>query len=534
MFFYTMSSKKRQQIHIVFASLLLICFIWTMSYLVSFYLMTSHNIDFKLSAYINIFCGNLIAIAIFYLGYIYSRSDIQFNYKHIFLFIIPILTTIMLLTNSQHHLFFKYPNVLYSKIIPGFYFYIHTIYSYSIILVGFSMLLQCTITNSGFLSKQSFIVLIATLIPLIYNILVIVFRLIPDNIPTPISFSFSLTIFYFAIIKYDFLNIVPIALKKIMNYISDGFIVFNRDYQILEYNQAFAKMFLHSMPVEKIQKDLLKINIAGISAETMEQIVEATILYRSPQTIKREVFYKNKTRHYYVVFIPMFSNKKFIAEILIFRDLSQQVRHIAELKEKNTKLDKINRELQKQNEKVAELNQKLKDQAERDELTGAYNRRFLNNYFEIEKTRCINSLKHNSINQRLDFAIAIIDVDNFKAINDTHGHLIEDQALKKIVRVIEDNVFTKDIVSRYGGEEFAIIFTKIKPKGAIQAAEKIRKAVEKTKIKTYSNQTISLTISTGLAIFSVDYNENTSLLKIADDRLLIAKGQGKNTLVYQN
>lgn len=533
MFFYTISVKRKQQIHIVFASMLFICFIWTMSYLISFYLLSTYNIDFKLSGYINIFCANLIAVALFYMGYIYSKSDIRFIYKHIFIFIVPIITTIMLLTNNQHHLFFKSPNALYSKIVPGFYFYIHTSYSYGLILVGFAILLQFTINSSGFLSKQSFLVLIASLIPLIYNILVIVFRIIPDYIPTPISFSFSMTIFYFAIIKYDFLNVVPVALQKIMNYISDGFIVFNREYQILEYNQTFIKMFLHSIPNQNLKQNLLQMNIAGISGETMERMVEATILNGGPQTIKREVFFENKTRHYYVDFIPMFNGKKFIAEILIFRDLSQEVRHIAELKEKNAKLDKINLELQNQNTKIAELNQKLKDQAERDELTGAYNRRFFNNYFEIEKDRCINSQNHNEKKQRLDFAVAIIDIDNFKSINDTYGHLVGDQALKKVVTVIKNNVFTKDIVSRYGGEEFAIIFTKTNPKGVIQAAEKIRQAVENKKIKTDIDQIISLTISTGIAIFSVDFDENTNLLKIADDRLLIAKNLGKNRVIHK-
>lgn len=95
-------------------------------------------------------------------------------------------------------------------------------------------------------------------------------------------------------------------------------------------------------------------------------------------------------------------------------------------------------------------------------------------------------------------------------------------------------VYDKDVVYRYGGEEFAVIFTKTSFNGVIEASERIRSAIEKTPIQLETSIAEFMTVSIGLAVFHKDYLIDSNLIKLADNRLLIAKAKGKNRLVYDS
>ncbi|MCX7871587.1 MAG: GGDEF domain-containing protein, partial [bacterium] len=125
------------------------------------------------------------------------------------------------------------------------------------------------------------------------------------------------------------------------------------------------------------------------------------------------------------------------------------------------------------------LNDKLKTAAETDGLTGVYNRRFFNEYVEIEVKRLFSEHNYDTESKhQMNFGIAIIDIDNFKKINDTYGHLTGDKVLVQVVEIIKRSIFSRDLICRYGGEEFVILFTRTSRNGAIMASERIRKEVE--------------------------------------------------------
>jgi diguanylate cyclase (GGDEF)-like protein len=211
----------------------------------------------------------------------------------------------------------------------------------------------------------------------------------------------------------------------------------------------------------------------------------------------------------------------------------------------HTAFEEFNYDLeQKVRERTAEierLNGHLKDIAERDGLTGVYNRRFFNEYFDIEVKRAKNSIEHNARMEvdeenAMNFGMAFIDIDQFKLINDTYGHLAGDSVLKQVIDIIGAHIFTRDVLCRYGGDEFALLLTKTSNLGILQAAEKIRKEIEEHEFvfdKTGTQQHI--TVSIGLVNFNeVLDKENEEILKLADDRLLRAKSSGKNKIVYSN
>lgn len=160
-----------------------------------------------------------------------------------------------------------------------------------------------------------------------------------------------------------------------------------------------------------------------------------------------------------------------------------------------------------------------------DALTGFNNRRQLEERIKQE----VSSAKR----QKRNLCAIMTDVDFFKSANDTYGHAVGDLVLKTIARVIKMQLRDYDIAGRYGGEEFSIILPYTKLSEAQMVAERLRKAVEKTKIdisKVNSDVTeknIGVTISLGVAEYSPEDDENT-LLQKADKALYKAKENGRN------
>jgi diguanylate cyclase (GGDEF)-like protein len=190
---------------------------------------------------------------------------------------------------------------------------------------------------------------------------------------------------------------------------------------------------------------------------------------------------------------------------------------------------------------VEKLNEDLKRSAEYDPLTGVYNRRFFNDYFEIEMKRAMSNREHKMHlspdgMSDMNFGFALIGIDHFKLINDTYGHLIGDSVLMQIIAVIQENIFDRDVLCRYGGDEFALILTKTSQRGVFQAAEKIRREIDEHSFifgKGLPRQHV--TVSVGLVNFDELLNKGREeALKLADDRLEMAKIAGRNRTVYGN
>ena len=124
----------------------------------------------------------------------------------------------------------------------------------------------------------------------------------------------------------------------------------------------------------------------------------------------------------------------------------------------------------------------------------------------------------------------MFDIDNFKKINDTYGHLAGDHVLKQLASVIKSRIRREDILSRYGGEEFAIILPEIDAYNSIQFAEKIRRLIEKAVFK-FEDTEIPVTVSVGVSVLVPEVNDPTEFIKQADDNLYAAKTAGRNRVV---
>jgi diguanylate cyclase (GGDEF)-like protein len=190
---------------------------------------------------------------------------------------------------------------------------------------------------------------------------------------------------------------------------------------------------------------------------------------------------------------------------------------------------------------IRQLNEELKHLAERDGLTGIYNRRFFDEYLDIEMKRVRSYLEHRpqllpNRGNEMNFGLAFFDIDHFKHINDQYGHLVGDAVLKQVTDIVERNIFSRDVLCRYGGDEFALLLTKTSSDGILQAMEKIRKEIdEQGFVAGNSSTNPHITISVGLVNFDEALDQGSAeILKLVDDRLLKAKSLGRNRIVYRD
>jgi len=180
------------------------------------------------------------------------------------------------------------------------------------------------------------------------------------------------------------------------------------------------------------------------------------------------------------------------------------------------------------NQKLERANEELIDMSHRDPLTQIFNRRYFS-----EQSKKIKSFSQR--NDNIPFSLVTLDIDKFKNINDTYGHLVGDEVIIRVAHIIEAEVRTSDIVARFGGEEFVMLLQDCDLDNAYKVAEKVRQDIEKTSIIVHIDTEVKFTVSIGVAQFNQEDNNNIELtLSRADEALYKAKNIGRNKTVVSN
>jgi two-component system cell cycle response regulator len=167
--------------------------------------------------------------------------------------------------------------------------------------------------------------------------------------------------------------------------------------------------------------------------------------------------------------------------------------------------------------------EKLAEMSVRDELTGMFNRRYFREALEREVS---GAQRYGHV-----LALCMIDLDHFKRVNDTHGHLCGDRVLQEFGRLLDDSIRKYDVGCRYGGEEFAVILPDTSLDKASALCERFRELVQEHEF-TYGELTLHITTSVGVAARPVgSIVTGRQLVDLADKALYQAKSQGRNQVV---
>ncbi|MEP2186411.1 diguanylate cyclase, partial [Roseibium sp.] len=159
-----------------------------------------------------------------------------------------------------------------------------------------------------------------------------------------------------------------------------------------------------------------------------------------------------------------------------------------------------------------------------DSLTGLYNRRYLETY--------LKGLMDNAVERRKPLALLMLDIDHFKAVNDTHGHLVGDKVLKSVAEALINSLRSVDMIARIGGEEFVVVMPDTSEEFAEAVAERLRHRVSETNVYCDGvEEPVTVNISIGLTMRTGDDKTVEDLMQRADKALYGAKNAGRNRVV---
>ncbi len=195
---------------------------------------------------------------------------------------------------------------------------------------------------------------------------------------------------------------------------------------------------------------------------------------------------------------------------------------ITDRKHAEEELKRANELLEAQMDEIQRLQSSLRDQVIRDPLTGLYNRRYLNETLDRELSRALR--------EGYPVSLVMVDIDNFKSVNDTYGHYAGDMVLVNLAELLTRQTRASDLVCRLGGDEFLLVFPNVTARIAYDRAEQYRLSFQET--STIFNQLeIRATLSIGIAIFPDHGIASQEVLTAADRALYQAKAKGRNCVI---
>ncbi|MCX7745649.1 MAG: histidine kinase [Clostridia bacterium] len=362
--YFLLKGKKNLLIHsYIFCQGLI--FLWSLGQILEILSsQTSSKLIFVSLEYFSI-CFIGLGWLIFSLLYTNHKKILQNKLWVSLIVLLPALNYIGVITNKYHQFLFSEFNLENRVHGPLFGIIFVTVYVYSII--GTVILLANSIKQFGYAKKQSILLVIAALIPLLSN-MNYVFRIIQIGLDiTPISFSISMLLFAIAAFRYRFLNIVPFALRKIVDNMKESIVVIDNYNKIIDLNDAFMINFKEAAPIDFNDDISVFINnlrttveITRESEKVLNALENGTLVPISGELTLAE----SPKKCYSINIQPIFSHKnEILGRVASFSDVSEYKGLMMELDEKNIELLAINGELTFVNEQLMTANEQLKDYA---------------------------------------------------------------------------------------------------------------------------------------------------------------------------
>ena len=350
LFIFIAKSKSKNQIKRVFEINIGLVILLTASVLAQLLFAEKLNIDPVKFEYFSYIGGCFLPVSVFFTGLIFANTKIEFKKRYLLLFAIPIISLVSLWTNDYHHLFYAHYSVNFQKNVYGPIANIHNIYSYTLLFIGIIYLLKFSIKNSGFFSKQSILIVLGISVPVVINILG-TFKIIPMSIYiTPITFTVTIVLCAISIFKFQFLGVAPIALQKIVDRISDSYIVIDESNSITDFNKTFIDTF--KLNEQKVRGRNLEEFLHSTKAEIkninkMEQAIEKA--QKENKVVSFEQKFDNIKKYFRVEITPISSEDSSLGTLVLLKDITQHMEDMEKIKN--------NQEILMERERLASLGQ---------------------------------------------------------------------------------------------------------------------------------------------------------------------------------
>lgn len=400
--------------------------------------------------------------------------------------VIPTISLSLAWTNEWHQLVWELPHTVARSNYVGWvasrgpWLLIHVIYAYAVLFAA-TVILGFELSSSKRYRKALVAVIAAPAVTAGLNILSLSgWYPMPGFDLTTLGFALAALLLNDSVLRYGLLEVTPIIRNRVVEQLDDGVVVVQvADGRIIDLNSAAATTFglsvdssLNQPATNFIDTPLLPGLLVGLFSNA-----EITV----------------GGRHFHVLATPLSNEAVRPKEMaLVFRDITE----------------------------ITKIKQEMERLAHTDFLTGLANRR----YFMQRLTEETERVKRG--NQPM--SVLLLDMDEFKNVNDTYGHDIGDRVLQVIASVTQEVKRISDIAARIGGEEFAMLLPDTDREGAIKLAQRLRRTINEQMIADAKGQPIRVTASIGVATMSHADHGIDHILTHADRALYRAKGGGKN------
>ena len=347
---YLLKRKNKKQLEKIFIAIFISFLISIIPMIFQFALIgkypESASIYFDYVGYIGV-C--FLPVLFFIMSLIFARTKIDFSSKYLLLGIVPLLSIILLWTNNYHHLFYIHYSTSSTDVKFGSYFPIHYIYTMFFFALSIIILMKYSVKNSGFFSKQAILIFIGILIPILANVLGFV-GIIPGTNITPIALGFTVIFFALAMFRFNLFKVAPIALQRIVDRISDSYVVLNENYEITDYNETFIKTFKIKYTIRgKHFANFLNENGLKKHIEVFAKHLEK--MDNSNNIENFELFVSPINKSFNVEITSIVVNKQFIGILVLFKDITQHLKDMQNIKD--------NQDLLVEQERLASLGQMI-------------------------------------------------------------------------------------------------------------------------------------------------------------------------------
>ncbi len=270
-----------------------------------------------------------VPVFILFLAISFVKTKIEFTKKYLLFFIVPIISLLVLWTNNYHHLFYITYSTNIKETVFGPYFIIHSIYSYACVGIGILLLLIYSIKNSGLFSKQSLLFVIGTTFCLLINVLSTFGILDLSIYATPMSFTIAILCYSVAVFKFNFLSISPIALQKVVDKMSDSYLVLDETNQITDFNKSLLETFkvFDNQIRNHNMFDVLKSSNIELSRENYNNLLNKA--KETGHTVHIEKYFSKIDKYFNIEISAIYSENMFLGTLILLKDITQ---HVIDLK----------------------------------------------------------------------------------------------------------------------------------------------------------------------------------------------------------
>ncbi len=409
----------------------------------------------------------------------------------VLLLVIPIATCLLVLTWPWNGIYYSSVTFLADAVIPHLavtgspFYYLFFAYTYAISLVAVVVPLARYRRGDVHFKKQARILVVATAIPVVGNALSL-FKLSPFGLDTtPVLMSITSILLSYSFLRLGLFRIAPLAREQIVETMNDAFILADMDGGFVDANGAAVKLFPQ---------------LAAAAAGTHLSDVDGLPWHPQDNSLRHEFSVETPAgKHYYRTSATTISHKKTpLCSCIMIYDITE----------------------------ARQLLDEVSALATHDTLTGLLNR---GTFFENAQVLFDTTFATDG-----DVSVIMLDLDYFKRVNDTYGHMMGDEVLATIAQKLSGRFRKTDLFARYGGEEFCAMLPDAPLASALAIAEQLRAAAEQ-QVFLCRGESFHITISVGVAQYDPARHATVeSLLADADDALYAAKNAGRNRVAQSS